>query len=216
MKTTLALAILMLSASLAGAQDKMAEQLRKGIVEEEANQNLDKAIQTYQSILTQFDQGRPTAATALFHLAECYRKQGKKDEAIAAYRRVAQEFPDQNKLASASRDHLSKTYGISQNPREYPYLSTSGNARVVSTSSPTITEQRKSEEARLWYRALLLEEIALLEQQLESYNQRVYIGTLQRNGPEMTALKRDILELKRTLAAFDAGAMPIPPTSIKK
>ena len=153
MKTTLALAILMLSASLAGAQDKMAEQLRKGIVEEEANQNLDKAIQTYQSILAQFDQGRPTAATALFHLAECYRKQGKKDEAIAAYKRVLQEFPDQNKLAAASRDHLSKTYSISQS--QSPIL------------SPTVVEQRKSAEARLWYRALLLEEIALLEQQWE-------------------------------------------------
>lgn len=203
MKTTLALAILMLSASLAGAQDKMAEQLRKGIVEEEANQNLDKAIQTYQSILTQYDQGRPTAATALFHLAECYRKQGKKDEAIAAYKRVVQEFPDQNKLASASRDHLSKTYGVSQvqSPILSPYI---------------VEQQRQSADARLRYRALLLEEIMLLEQQLGEYQKRVYIGTLSPTGPEMTTLRREILELKRTLAAFDAGAMPVPPTSIKK
>jgi tetratricopeptide (TPR) repeat protein len=202
MKTTLALAILMLSASLAGAQDKMAEQLRKGIVEEEANQNLDKAIQTYQSILTQYDQGRPTAATALFHLAECYRKQGKKDEAIAAYRRVIQEFPDQNKLAAASRDHLSKTYGISQNQS--------------TNLSPYIIEQRKSADARRRYRALLLEEIMLMEQQLESYQKSVDIGVMKPLGPEMTSLKRDILELKRTLAAFDAGAMPVQPTSIRK
>jgi tetratricopeptide (TPR) repeat protein len=202
MKTTLALAILMLSASLAGAQDKMAEQLRKGIVEEEANQNLDKAIQTYQSILTQYDQGRPTAVTALFHLAECYRKQGKKDEAIAAYRRVVQEFPDQNKLAAASRDHLSKTYGMGQ----------SQSTKL----SPAVIEQRKSSDARLWYRALLLEEIALLEQQLPSYQNKVDAGIISPGGPEMTTLKREILELKRTLAAFDAGAMPVLPTSIKK
>jgi hypothetical protein len=37
MKTTLA--ILLLSTSLAGAQDKTADRLRKGILEEEANHN---------------------------------------------------------------------------------------------------------------------------------------------------------------------------------
>jgi len=199
MKTTLVLAFLMLSAGQAGAQDKMAEQLRKGIVEEEAEQNLDKAVQTYRSILAQFDQQRPTAATALFHLAECYRKQGKKDEAIAAYKRVVQEFPDQNKLASASRDHLSKTYGVSQAQPPNPI--------------PTAAEQqRQYTEARLRYRALLLEEITLMEQQIDSYQRKIDIGQISPAGPEMTALKRDILELKRTLAAFDAGAMPVPST----
>jgi tetratricopeptide (TPR) repeat protein len=205
MKTTLALVILMLSASLAGAQDKMAEQLRKGIVEEEANQDLNKAIQTYQSILTQYDQSRPTAATALFHLADCYRKQGKKDEAIAAYRRVLQEFPDQNKLAAASRDHLSKTYGISQ----------SQSAILTPTMDPVVNQHR-STDARLRYRALLVEEIMLMEQQLESYQKSVDIGVMKPMGPEMTGLKRDILELKRTLAAFDAGDLPVLPTSIKR
>lgn len=201
MKTTLALAILMLSANLAGAQDKMAEQLRQGIVEEEANQNLDKAIQTYQSILTKFDQNRPTAATAVFHLAECYRKQGRKDEAIAAYKRVVQEFPDQNKLAAASRGHLAKTYGVSQNQSQNLDLA-------------AIDQQYA--DARRRYRALLLEEIALLEQQLGDYQKRVQTGTISPAGPEMTSLKREILGLKQTLAAFDAGAMPVPPTSIKR
>lgn len=209
MRTTVAFAFLLLSAGLAGAQDKMAEQLRKGIVEEEADQNLDKAIQTYLSILTQFDQGRPTAATALFHLAECYRKQGKKDEAIAAYQRVVREFPDQSKLAAASRGHLSKTYGISQ-------------AQPTNLSPTTVEQrqyveqQRRSDDARRAYRALLLEEIQLLEKQLDSYEKRVEIGTLSPTGPEMIGLKREILELKRTLVAVDAGAMPVPATSIKK
>jgi tetratricopeptide (TPR) repeat protein len=201
MKTTLALVILMLSTGLPAAQDKMAEQLRKGIVEEEANQNLDKAIQTYQSILMQFDQSRPIAASALFHLAECYRKQGRKDQATAAYKRVVQEFPDQNKLAAASRNHLSKIFGVSQDPSPKP--------------SPTITEQ-ESADARRRYRALLLEEIVLLEQQLKEYQKRIEIGTISPYDPRMTSLKREILELKRTLAAFDAGAMPVPSALMKK
>jgi len=201
MKTALALVTLLLSASLTGGQDKMADQLRKGIVEEEVNQDLDKAIQAYQSILTQYDQGRPTAASALFRLAECYRKQGKKDEAIAAYKRVVQEFPDQNKLTAASRSHLSKTYGLSQN--ELSSLSATGI-------------ESESLAARRRYRALLEEEIRLMENQMAQYQKRIDARTISAAGPEITKLKKEILELKRTLAAFDAGAMPIPPASTRR
>jgi len=196
MKTTLALAILMLPASLAGAQDKMAEQLRKGIVEEEANQNLDKAIQLYQPILAQFDEERKTAATTLFHLAGCYRKQGKTDQAIAAYKRVVQEFPDQNKLADASRTHLSKTFGISQ-------------TQVAAPAKPEIAEARRR------YRALLEDEIRMTTDQILQMEKRVVIGTISPNDREMVALKREVLELKRALAAFDAGVIQLPPTSIR-
>jgi tetratricopeptide (TPR) repeat protein len=198
MKTKLALAILLLPATWAGAQDKLADLLRKGVVEEEASQNLEKAIQAYQSVLAQFEQGRPPAATALFRLAECYRKQGRKDQAIAAYRRVLQEFPDQNKLADASRGHLSKTYGLSQD-----------KAAIL---SPTAIDQRQALDARQRYRVLLLDEIRLLEEQMEGYQKRVDIGTISPMGPEMVGLKRDILELKRTVAAFDAGILQIPAT----
>src|ERR1039457_5276610 len=97
-----------LAPGLCAAQDKMAEALRKGIVEEDTNQNLNAAIQSYQSVVTQYDEDRKSAATALFRLAECYRKQGKNDQATAAYKRVVQEFADQNKLAEQSRSHLPK------------------------------------------------------------------------------------------------------------
>ena len=86
----------------------MAEALRKGIVEEDANRNLAAAIQSYQSVLAQYDEDRKSAGTALFRLAECYRKQGKNDQAAAAYKRVVQEFADQTKLAEQSRSHLPK------------------------------------------------------------------------------------------------------------
>jgi hypothetical protein len=61
-----------------------------------------------------------------------------------------------------------------------------------------------------------LEEIQLLEQQVTGYERKADAGLISRTGPEMTALKREILELRRTLAAFDAGIMPIPPIPIKK
>lgn len=152
MKATITLAILMLSASLAAAQDRIAEQLKKAIVEEESNQNLDKAIQAYQSILAQFDEERQTAATALFHLADCYRKQGKKDQAIAAYKRVVQEFSDQTRLADASRNYLSKTYGVSQ------------NTNAGADEGPS---KQQIADARHLYRSYLQQQIRLIEVQIQ-------------------------------------------------
>lgn len=112
MKLTLALMALFVISGAQGAQDPLAEALRKGVVQEESNQNLDAAIQAYQSVLTQFGEDRKTAATALFRLAECYRKQGKNDLAAAAYSRVVQEFADQTKLAEQSRTVLAQTFKV--------------------------------------------------------------------------------------------------------
>src|SRR5579862_6232462 len=110
MKIRLAFAILTITTTVAAAQDRMAESLRKGVVEEESKHNLSAAIQDYQAALSQFDEARQTAATALFRMGECYRKQGKDDQAMAAYKRIAQEFTDQGKLAEQSRSILANTY----------------------------------------------------------------------------------------------------------
>ena len=103
MKTTLALALLVIAPGFCAAQDRMAETLRKGVIEEDTNGNLNAAIQSYQAVLAQYGEDRKSAATAVFRLAECYRKQGKSKEAIAAYSRVVRDFADQTKLAEPSR-----------------------------------------------------------------------------------------------------------------
>jgi tetratricopeptide (TPR) repeat protein len=97
-------------------QDRLADQLRKGIVQEETGQNLDKAIEAYRAIVAQFDDERKTAATALFRLAECSRKAGKREQAVAAYQRVVREFGDQASLVEPSRRQLT-ALGVSE-PRE--------------------------------------------------------------------------------------------------
>ena len=116
MKKTLALLFLLCMAGLAAAQDNLSDQLRKAIVEEEANQNLDKAINAYDAILKQYGKQRVTAAMALFHLADCYRKQGEKESAIAAYKRLLLQFPEQTKLAGASRNYLTSVYNTRPEP----------------------------------------------------------------------------------------------------
>jgi len=198
MRGKLVIAVFTLAAGLAAAQEKPAEQLRKAIVEEEANQNLDKAVQMYQSILSQFDELRKTAATAQFHLAGCYRKQGKNELAIAAYKRIVQEFSDRIELAGASRKYLTDTFGISQDP-------------IAARESAE--RERQVNAARAQYRRLLLDEIVLVGNQIKDMQKKIEIGLVSATYSEMIALKREILDLERALAAFDAGG---PLTPIKK
>src|ERR1051326_5603980 len=105
-------AIVLSAALLAGAvwavsgADNLSEALQKGLLEEEANHNLDAAIQAYQSVVNQYDDQRKIAATAVFRLGECYRKQGKTNEAALQYQRVLGDFADQAGLIGPSEKRL--------------------------------------------------------------------------------------------------------------
>jgi tetratricopeptide (TPR) repeat protein len=93
-------------AAPAAAQETLADQLRKGIVEEETGKNLDKAIQAYQAVLARYAEDRKVAGTAQLRLADCYRKTGKREQAIGAYRRLLSEYADQASLLESSRRQL--------------------------------------------------------------------------------------------------------------
>jgi len=193
MKKTVAMIFLMLLAGSAAAQEKLADQLRKAIVEEEANQNLDKAIQTYSAILAQYDEMRRTAATALFHMAECYRKQGKNEQAATAYQRLVWEFPEEVKLVEASRKYVNAAFTFNLQARQ-------------------VAEARKLQDLKMieTYRKLIEEEIKLVEDQIRAAQQRIEIGLISPTGPEITALKKELLELRLRLAAVQAGKSPDP------
>src|SRR6185503_14116536 len=100
-------ALLTSSAQVVSAADDLSAALQKGLLEEEANHNLDAAIQAYQSVINQYDDQRKIAATAVFRLGECYRKQGKTNEAVLQYQRVGREFADQDTLVKLSAQYLS-------------------------------------------------------------------------------------------------------------
>src|SRR5262249_26177743 len=102
------LVIITASAGCAWAADPVPEALQKGLLEEEVNQNVSAAIQQYQTVLKHFDDQRKVAATAAFRLGECYRKQGKTNEAFAQFDRVVREFSDQNALATLSQKYLAE------------------------------------------------------------------------------------------------------------
>jgi hypothetical protein len=79
--------------------------LPTGILEEDLNLDLNAAIQSYQSLVTQFDAQRPLAANAIFRMAECYRRLGRMDEARSQYARILREFADQAPLVNLSRKY---------------------------------------------------------------------------------------------------------------
>jgi tetratricopeptide (TPR) repeat protein len=172
MKAAITLAFL---AVLAPAQDRVAEALRKGIVEEETNHNLPAAIQAYESLLKQADADRPTIATALFRIGECYRKLGKNEQANAAYKRVVEQYPDQARLAEQSRRHLP-------------------NAKKSAAA--------ESAEALRRYRALLEEEINMAEEQVKRIRDS---GDSPAIREEAEKAQMQAMELRRELAAFDAN-----------
>jgi len=197
MKITLVVALLALSEGLGVAQDRTAKagaavvvremtkdgksMLSRGIVEEESKQNLDGAIQAYQAVLAQFDEERKIAATALFRLAECYRKLGKNDQAIAAYRRVTQEFRDQSKLVEQSRNHLTKTFKL----------------------RPDQSASAEVQEARRRYRGILEAEVKATETAVKIEERKYQLGTS--TTLDLEKVKLQLLQVQRALAAFDAG-----------
>src|SRR5580698_441692 len=92
--------------TVSGATNEVSGLLQKGLFEEEANHNLDAAIRAYQGVVSQTDKDQQFAATAIFRLGECYRKEGKTNEANAEYQRILREYPGQTELAALSRQQL--------------------------------------------------------------------------------------------------------------
>jgi ankyrin repeat protein len=90
----------------------LAGALQKGLIEEEVNRDVQAAIQAYESAVAQFDKDRQLAATAIFRLAENYRRTGRTNEAAKLYQRIAREFPDQEQLVAASQRHLPGQPGV--------------------------------------------------------------------------------------------------------
>src|SRR5215475_10723240 len=70
------------------ATNDVSALLQKGLLEEEANHNLEAAIQAYQSVVLQTEKDRQFAATAVFRLGECYRKLGRTNEVNTQYQRI--------------------------------------------------------------------------------------------------------------------------------
>src|ERR1039458_10093018 len=173
------------------ATNDVTSAIQRGLFEEEANQNLGAAIQAYQTVANQFDKDRKLAATAIFRLGECYRKQGNTNDAATQYERILREFSDQPTLVTLSRQSLVGMGSASPAP-----------------AAPAMSDTARQEQKRL-----LEEEIKLVEKQLESQQKQVQVGVIPPDG--LLPTQRDLLKLKRQVAALDAG-LPVSITADRK
>ncbi len=111
-----ALTVWSVAAQSVSATNQMAAALQRGLFEEEANRNFPAAIQAYQAVVEQFDKDRRLAATAIFRLGECYRKQGKTNEAVVHFERVLKDFGEQEAMVALSRQNLAAMNGQGSSP----------------------------------------------------------------------------------------------------
>lgn len=130
MKTTL----LLFASALIAAPQTMTERLQKGLLEEEAQHNLPAAIEEYKAVIAEADQQRRLAATAVYRLAESYRKLGRTDEAAAMYERLRRDFSDQTQLVERASIHLPKRRDISELAISPPGNDFAGLARLLQNS----------------------------------------------------------------------------------
>ena len=105
---TLLCRLLIVAATVLPAKgaDPLTTAFQQGLLEEELNRNFTNAIAAYERVVQGLDEQRPLAATALFRLAECYRKLGQTNEAVAAYQRVLRDFTEEATLTKLSRENL--------------------------------------------------------------------------------------------------------------
>lgn len=104
------LAIIMAVSLILGSYQSIAqtaeELFPKGIQLEEVKGELEKAIEVYQTIVTQFSANRPIASQALLHIGICKEKLGMK-EAADAYQKVVDKYPEQTEAVKLANEKLS-------------------------------------------------------------------------------------------------------------
>ncbi|MHC4995904.1 MAG: tetratricopeptide repeat protein, partial [Planctomycetota bacterium] len=97
--------------ALWGVQGALAQSghdlFQKGLIQEHAEGDLDKAIGLYKLIIENFSDDRPLVAKAILQMGGCYEKLVDQ-EAAKAYQRLIMEFADQAEAVRSARLHLQR------------------------------------------------------------------------------------------------------------
>ncbi|MBX3747122.1 MAG: ankyrin repeat domain-containing protein [Verrucomicrobiae bacterium] len=106
MRTLFLVGILFAGVVPGRAAEPLDQAFQSALVAEEVRRDLNAAVRGYEAVIAQVDAQRAIAATAVFRLAECFRKLGRNDEAAAQYQRVLRDFPAEATLVRLSRENL--------------------------------------------------------------------------------------------------------------
>jgi hypothetical protein len=101
----LVIAILALTVLPAVAQST-ADLLQKGIYTQETLGDLDGAIKIYRQIANSASQSRTYAAQAQYRLALCLLKKGDNADAVKAFEKLAQDYPEEKELVAKAREFM--------------------------------------------------------------------------------------------------------------
>ena len=103
----LVVAVTVLASSPSARAQSASELLEKGIFTEETVGDLDAAIKIYEKIVAEAVKNRSYAAQAQYRVGMCYLKQGRKDQAAAAFRTLIDQFPKQTGPVAQAKVQLS-------------------------------------------------------------------------------------------------------------
>ena len=85
---------------------QQAEKLfQQGMMKEEAEGNLEEAIDLYKKVVSDVSAKRSVRANALMHVGICYEKLGK-GNALNAYQKIISEYGDQTDIVSLARKKI--------------------------------------------------------------------------------------------------------------
>jgi len=101
------LAVLLNSGDLTASPPSTSELLEKAIFTEETVGDLKAAIEIYRQILIESEANRSHVAQARYRLGMCHLKLGEKQEAVAAFQKLLDLFPEQKELAAQARARMS-------------------------------------------------------------------------------------------------------------
>lgn len=97
--------------AVTGQEQQAQKMLGEAVYEEEVNGDLNKAIDTYQLIISQYPDNRKISAEAYYHMGICYEKLGNQ-EAMKAYEEVIRNYGEQKEVVAMARDRLARLMPI--------------------------------------------------------------------------------------------------------
>lgn len=159
--------------------------LKQAIIEEEINNNPQKALQTYSRIIEEYDMQRNMAAAALYRLAECHRKLGDQQSAIDAFSKLVQQFPEQSNYIELAKQNLVAMTG-----------------RIPADTATDIIDLPSNLKVELT--TLIRQEITILEELKKSIEVMVNNGRLGMD--KLLDIKQSLLQAKQKMRELESAA----------